>query len=1112
MTALPFQREDVERSIPGSYLQRAEEYLEKGHVFELRDAERNRLQAKVQGSRGQPYAVDVRLVPGRTGMQIYGLCSCPVRINCKHVAAVLLQALANGTRKQPRPAALARSALPAVRPDAAPRTAKKPLPVELELWLSQTQRIAEGPASRPEVPARVTQCLLYTLHIPDPPQAAHTHVRIALARRLKGGGYAGVTSWNNARQAISHPPSFVLPEDQRLLRWLLIDAAVSLEDGFVLAGETAPQLLRAMLATGRCHFDDHAQPLRQGEPRDGRLLWRLLSDGLQQIACETEPPSQRLLAMSPPWYVDLERLECGPLETQLSSELAAALVAAPAVAPEDVAEVRRSLIESVPGTESILPQPLRETELHGTPPVPCLQLVTLQALGRGYRPLRRFLEIAVPHFEYAGVRVNRDSPRKIRAFRDGVLVTIERDARSEKRFYETLKAVGLVPLREATHEYPYEHERDYALRDPRGWPDFVFGVLPRLRGEGWRVDLDDSFRFKPVEHGTWVADVEDAGRDWFDLSLGLELEGKRLDVLPLLMQALRARPELMSGAAPVKAADSAALYVRMDDGRLLPVPVERVRPILSILHEMLDTHVTGALRLPRSDAVRLADLERETGLQWRGGENLRQFGRRLADFTGIESVDPPRGLSAQLRPYQLQGLAWLQFLRRYELGGILADDMGLGKTMQALAHILVEKEAGRLDRPALVVTPTSVVPNWKAEAARFAPGLTVHVSHGFKRREGFERLSRADLVLTTYPLLARDREALTAQEFHLIVLDEAQQIKNAKTQGARVVGQLRARHRLCLTGTSLENHLGELWSLFHFLMPGFLSDADTFRRLYRTPIEKRGDELRRVSLARRIRPFLLRRTKEQVAAELPLKTDIVHAVELSGAQRDLYEAVRASMHERVRAEIAARGLKQSHIVVLDALLKLRQVCCDPRLLKLDAAKKVTESAKLEALLDMLQELLPEGRRVLLFSQFTSMLELIEVELKRLDIRYVKLTGDTRDRKKPVEAFQSGKVPLFLISLKAGGTGLNLTAADTVIHYDPWWNPAVERQATDRAHRIGQDKPVFAYKLIVLGSVEEKIARLQASKAALAAGVLGEGGAADVALAAEDIAALFEPLT
>jgi SNF2 family DNA or RNA helicase len=574
---------------------------------------------------------------------------------------------------------------------------------------------------------------------------------------------------------------------------------------------------------------------------------------------------------------------------------------------------------------------------------------------------------------------------------------------------------------------------------------------------------------------------------------------------------LRARPELLTAKAQRESTKPGSLYLQLDDGRLLPVPLARLQPMISILHELLDAPPAGSVRLSRLDAVRLADLERDADLHWEGGTDLRAFGKRLADFDGIRTVPAPADFHAQLRPYQEQGLAWLQFLREYGLGGILADDMGLGKTVQALAHLLIEKQSGRLDRPALVVAPTSVLPNWKAEAARFAPQLRVHVSHGLKRKTFFAQIAAHDIVLTTYPLLARDQEALMGHEFHLVILDEAQQIKNAQTQAARVVSQLKARNRLCLTGTPLENNLGELWSLFNFLMPGLLGDAATFRRLYRTPIEKHGDEARRNSLARRLRPFLLRRTKEQVAQELPAKTEIVRPIELAGAQRDLYETVRASMHERVRTEIAARGLAQSHIIVLDALLKLRQVCCDPRLVKIDSAKKVKESAKLELLLEMLEELLPEGRRILLFSQFTSMLELIERELAARQVAYVKLTGDTRDRATPVRRFQDGKVPLFLVSLKAGGTGLNLTAADTVIHYDPWWNPAVERQATDRAHRIGQNKPVFVYKLIVSGSVEEKIAALQASKAALAAGILGEGGPAGLPLTAEDVKALFEPL-
>jgi SNF2 family DNA or RNA helicase len=352
---------------------------------------------------------------------------------------------------------------------------------------------------------------------------------------------------------------------------------------------------------------------------------------------------------------------------------------------------------------------------------------------------------------------------------------------------------------------------------------------------------------------------------------------------------------------------------------------------------------------------------------------------------------------------------------------------------------------------------------------------------------------------------------LSQHEFHYLILDEAQYIKNSKTNCAQIACSLKARHRLCLTGTPMENNLGELWSQFNFLLPGFLGDELWFRRTFRSPIEKENDDHRRKNLARRIAPFVLRRKKEEVASELPPKTEVVQNVELEGAQRDLYETIRLAMHNRVREEVSKKGVSRSHIIILDALLKLRQVCCDPRLVKLPSARKVTESAKLQLLMNLVPEFISEGRKILLFSQFTSMLELIERELRKLKIDFVKLTGETTDRATPVDTFQSGKVPLFLLSLKAGGTGLNLTAADTVIHYDPWWNPAVENQATDRAHRIGQDKPVFVYKLMTVGTVEEKIAALQARKRELVEGLLDSERKQTLNITQADIDLLFAPL-
>ena len=373
-------------------------------------------------------------------------------------------------------------------------------------------------------------------------------------------------------------------------------------------------------------------------------------------------------------------------------------------------------------------------------------------------------------------------------------------------------------------------------------------------------------------------------------------------------------------------------------------------------------------------------------------------------------------------------------------------------------------------------------------------------------------VASADVVIAPYSLLHRDRERWLQQRWHLVVLDEAQNIKNAHTHAAQVVGQLQTGHRLCLSGTPMENHLGEIWSLFHFLMPGFLGSYKRFTELFRTPIEKQGNTERLAQLRARVTPFMLRRTKALVAHELPPKIETVVQVQLSGAQADLYETIRLGMEKTVREALASKGLAKSQITILDALLKLRQVCCDPRLLALEAAKKVNTSAKLEQLMEMLTEMLAEGRRVLLFSQFTTMLALIEAELKKRQLPWVKLTGQSQKRDQIIERFTSGEVPLFLISLKAGGVGLNLPQADTVIHYDPWWNPAVEQQATDRAHRIGQTQSVWVLKMVAQGTIEERILALQERKAQLAGSLSSETGAEKGPLFTEsDVAQLLQPL-
>jgi len=696
---------------------------------------------------------------------------------------------------------------------------------------------------------------------------------------------------------------------------------------------------------------------------------------------------------------------------------------------------------------------------------------------------------------------------------------IKRHTDVEQSYREQLRILGFKIATRQSKALPESAGELYEMVNDSAWLTFTLNDLPKLRTQGWELQIDEDFGFDLTAVDEWYATVEETPeRDWFDLELGIIVNGERLSLLPILLNLMRSHIELFNPERLARRRDDELILVNLPHRpnsefgpQQVALPYGRLKPVLATLGEFyLQEPGTTKLRLNSADALRLNPLQ-DMPLRWEGGEHIRSLAQRLRDIKDY-SATAPKGLNATLRPYQLEGLSWMQSLRQLEVGGILADDMGLGKTLQTLAHILSEKHAGRLDRPCMVVMPTSLIPNWLDEASHFTPQLKVLALYGAGRKKHFERLADYDLILTTYALLPKDVERLKAQPLHVLILDEAQYIKNPTSKAAQAARELDARQRLCLSGTPLENHLGELWSLFHFLLPGWLGDIKSFNRDYRVPIEKRGSDVRLQHLNGRIKPFLLRRTKEQVATELPPKTEIIHWVELSDAQRDVYETMRLAMDKKVRDEITRKGVARSQIIILEALLKLRQVCCDLRLIS-DAAlpARGSSSGKLDSLMEMLEELFEEGRRVLLFSQFTSMLALIEEELKKRGVDYAILTGQTRDRRTPVKEFQSGKRQIFLISLKAGGVGLNLTEADTVIHYDPWWNPATENQATDRAYRIGQEKPVFVYKLIARGTVEEKIQLLQKEKSDLAAGVLDGRVAGDWKLQNEDIEALFAPL-
>ena len=1108
----PITRADVVAAIGHSSFRNGEDLAMAGQVMDVHRAPDGVITGKVRGTAQTPYrqAISARPRPdGKTG--ITGTCSCPVGFNCKHVAAVLLYWL-DQQAPEADPVRLIAPPRPAALP--VPETATLAMTPEVEAWLRGIEDAAQE--RRDDYPNSIRKRLLYVV---QPRQGIVPLVDI-VGIELRGDGQpTGKVTQYGLHQLVNpnQRPKFLRPADLPILRRLARDGGIDGDDG--------ADTLRQILRTGRGRWGKVDGPaLREGPAVPGAIAWRMAADGRQAPVLDL-PHGLVPLHLAAPWYGDPKSGAVGLVEAGLPTRVLRAVLAAPALLPAAAAPVRAALAKRLPALPVTPPQEIAAARLVQEPLQPGLHLFAGQPpepqYGYGWSPSARAAAATRPKvplarvvFRYGPIDFPAAAPRDT-LVRDGELLTILRDPQAERLALARVQKLGLRPVpRYYATSTNDPHAGELQMQDVDAWIDLMLDDVADLRRDGWDVQVSADFpvRIAEADGPIEAAVQEGSGIDWFDLDLGVMVDGQRVDLVPALMDMIASgmAEALLDGE---DYEDTAPVLIPLPDGRLLALPQDRIRPILLPLLALFAGGVEdGKLRVSRFDAAELAALEEASaaaGVVWAGGDAVRDLGRLLRDAGGIPHVSVPDSFRAELRPYQAQGVDWMGFLGGAGLGGVLADDMGLGKTVQTLAHLVVEQAAGRLDRPALVLCPTSLVPNWRAEAARFAPTLRVLVLHGKDRAGSFDAIPAHDLVITTYPLLSRDHETLAAQDWHAVVLDEAQGIKNPAATTSKLARTLQARQRLCLSGTPLENHLGELWSLFDFLMPGFLGTRQAFTRRYRTPIEKGGDQAVQAQLARRVAPFLLRRTKAEVAADLPPKTDIAETVEMAAPQRAIYEGVRLAMHAKVRDAVAKRGLAQSGIIVLDAMLKLRQACCDPRLLKLGTAKAAKAgSAKLERLLELLPAMLEEGRRVLLFSQFTTMLALIQEDLERQRLPYVLLTGDTKDRTEPVRRFQAGEVPLFLISLKAGGVGLNLTAADTVIHYDPWWNPAVENQATDRAHRIGQDKPVFVHRLVTADSIEEKMELLKARKQALVDGILGAGPGATLGMTEADLEELL----
>ncbi len=751
---------------------------------------------------------------------------------------------------------------------------------------------------------------------------------------------------------------------------------------------------------------------------------------------------------------------------------------------------------------------------------------------------------------------------------------LEREANHQfsESIADYLLQIENLAVLEACYDIPVIEKFHFGDRQFDSHLSHMLPILNGLQTLGWKIEIAKGFRLNRIVSHDWYVDVvqgiekkrtlEETSKklknkkikspqqlelieeekfelqnydienkfDWFELEIGVKIKGQSLNLMPYIVLLIE-RDEIDFKSESL----DSQLHIKLDSGETLSLERERVKSIFSSFVELNDEknlNENKRLKFPTNQFGRLIPLlnqEKEisaetrsnkrkgiknsfsSSLNWLNGKQLAKKAKQLNRGTTISEIEVPRELRGDLRDYQQAGLNWLQFIRKYNLGGILADDMGLGKTIQTIAHILVEKKEGRLRGPCLVVAPTTLLSNWHQEIQKFAPSLKVLIFAGSNRKVLFPKIANSDVVITSYGLILRDINKLTNLHFHLLILDEAQVIKNTRSKITAAVNELRSNQRLCLTGTPMENHLGELWSLFHFLMPDFLGSEYQFNQLYRQPIEKNQDYLRQSLLAKRVAPLMLRRTKNEVAKELPSKTEMLVLLELEESQADLYETIRISMIEQVHKVMSLESKTRNQFLIGNALLKLRQVCCHSSLIKLESAQRNSSSTKISWLQQRLPTMVEQGRRILLFSSFTSMLDIIAKELEVMSLPFLMLTGKTKHRGKMVEQFQKSNIPIFLISLKAGGVGLNLTAADTVIHYDPWWNPAAEQQANDRAYRIGQDKPVFVYKLITKGTVEEKIQQMQQQKNKLSQGLYDQESLDTMNLTADDWQALFQPI-
>ncbi|MFN7474176.1 MAG: SNF2-related protein [Burkholderiales bacterium] len=1016
-----------------------------------------------------------------------------------------------------------------------PVTQKTGLPAPLASWLETTIRVGTGSgtggaapsAKKKPSPTTRKPCIFYLLTDDGVLHALRGRRRPDGSEPELTGEYA-TTAWLGTGRDL---PSYADENDIAVLTLMATKREYAYGNlSTRINGVQGYQLLQLAQHTGRLHALRHSSlaaalsksalpserslldALVFGEPRAASLTWRANDAdpaNKMRLAASIEGMPVVLIASDPPYALDLPQHRLVPVSVAISTPTLMRLTALPAIKPDDdlAWAYVRDAIEALPDAVNVPPVPTANAARLLIPKaVLSFVLIEYDAVkvwGRKTTVEPRSFPAVQLLFDYDGER----RPAEAQGFSTAVEIeklgnlvqaTRLRNVRAETDWQRRLPTQLVRALQV---EYSIAHaaldgnltSQSLWMLPSHDWAGKGTEVLADAQAAGFAIEIDPSFPLSLEDIPTPELELAAAPENgWYRIALGVNVNGERVDLAPALAKLIGAQHDPEAWLAALPSVPTVLLSVPPKKGKhaaiVVRLPGERVHALLAPVFDWF----RGGELTPISglQAAMVADLP-PAAVRYLGRDDPRWLNMRAAIAEGaiLTATTPHPAFQASLRAYQLHGLAWLSHLRALSMAGVLADDMGLGKTVQTLAFLHQRAQSASANRrPSLIVAPTSVTVNWLAEIRRFAPTLRVISHYGASRLLDDAAMANADLVLTSYPILQRDEKRLSEIKWDVVVFDEAQTIKNAKAKTYQAAQSLSAELRLALTGTPMENHLGELWALFNLLLPGLLGDLETFNRVFRHPIELRAATEQMQKLRARIRPFMLRRTREQVLADLPEKTEYTRWIELQPLQADLYESLRTAIHDDIRKVIDKKGLKQSTIHILDALLKLRQVCCDPRLVNLPSANKRFSgagSAKLEWLMGHMPELLEEGRQILVFSQFTSMLALIAEGLTAQGIEFVTLTGETVDRETPINQFQSGAVRVFLLSLKAGGVGLNLTAADTVIHYDPWWNPAVENQATDRAHRIGQTQNVWVVKLVAQGTIEERMLALQERKAQLA---------------------------